>query len=95
MFIAQPNIQNLPTTFSGCPSEARSLAFDRRCQFSDRDCKPADSLLGAYEYTYNRVAFISVHRFMVAVCGRSSGLPRLPNDSVLQTRIQLPPIICK
>ncbi|MNC00128.1 hypothetical protein D3C75_474480 [compost metagenome] len=25
--------------------------------------------------TYNRVALISDHRFMVAVCGRPSGLP--------------------
>jgi hypothetical protein len=42
-----PNIQTIPTRLSGCPSEARSLAFDRRCQFSVRDCKPANSLLGA------------------------------------------------
>lgn len=45
-------------------------------QFSDRDCKPAESLLGAYNRTYNRVALSSDHRFMVAVCGRPLGLPR-------------------
>ncbi len=43
VFIAQSNIQTIPTRLSGCPSEVLSLAFDRRCQFSDRDCKPANS----------------------------------------------------
>jgi len=31
----------LPTRFSGCPSEARTLACFGRCQFSDRAWKPA------------------------------------------------------
>jgi hypothetical protein len=43
VFIAQSTIQTIPTRLSGCPSEVRSLAFDRRYQFSDRDCKPANS----------------------------------------------------
>ena len=43
VFIVQSNIQTIPTRLSGCLSEARSLAFDRRCQFSGRDCKPANS----------------------------------------------------
>ncbi len=34
------NLRNLPTRFSGCPSDVRSLACVRRCQFSDRDWKP-------------------------------------------------------
>ncbi len=32
VFIAKSNNQTLPTRFSGCPSEVRSLAFDRRCK---------------------------------------------------------------
>ena len=32
--------QKLPTMFSGCPSDVRSLACACRCQFSDRDWKP-------------------------------------------------------
>ena len=54
---SRSNNQTLPTRLSACPSETRSLACDRRCQFSDRDCKPANSLLGAYRRTYNRGAF--------------------------------------
>jgi hypothetical protein len=30
------NSKNFPTRFSGCPSDARSLVFACRCQFSDR-----------------------------------------------------------
>jgi hypothetical protein len=58
-FSPKPTIQTIPTRLSGCPSEARSLAFARRCQFSDRDCKPANSLLGAHWRTYNRGAFLA------------------------------------
>ncbi len=35
----QPN-RILPTMFSGCPSEARSLVFGCRCQFSEQAWKP-------------------------------------------------------
>ena len=56
MFIDQKKHQNLPTSFSGCPSEVDSLTFGCRCQFSDRDCKPADSLLDTFKRTYNRGA---------------------------------------
>ena len=55
----KPTIQTIPTRLSGCLSEARSLASDGRCQFSDRDCKPANSLLGAHWRTYNRGAFLA------------------------------------
>jgi hypothetical protein len=43
LFNSVPNNQNLPTRFSGCPSEARSLVFGCRCQFSDRVWKPDSS----------------------------------------------------
>ena len=37
--------QNFPTSLSGCPSERVPLTFVSRCQFSDRDCKPAEIML--------------------------------------------------
>ena len=43
LFNSVPNNQNLPTRFSGCPSEARSLVFGCRCKFSDRVWKPDSS----------------------------------------------------
>ncbi len=43
LFNSVPNNQNLPTRFSGCPSEVRSLGFGCRYQFSDRVWKPDSS----------------------------------------------------
>ena len=40
MFIAQSNLQNLPTTLSGCPSEPRSLACVRRCHSATGTASP-------------------------------------------------------
>ena len=40
MFNGVSNSRKLPTMFSGCPSDVRSLACVRRCQISDRDWKP-------------------------------------------------------
>ncbi len=53
MFIDQKKHQNLPTILSGCPSEVGSLTFGCRCQCSDRDCKPEESL-GAYRRRINK-----------------------------------------
>ena len=36
-------LQNLPTMFSGCPSDVRSLACVGRCKFSGRAWKPEDT----------------------------------------------------
>ena len=71
--------QNFPTILSGCPSERVPLTFVSRCQFSDRDCKPAETSPVSHKRLYNCGAF-SWSLFMAAVCGRPSGLPRLAGD---------------
>jgi len=72
--------RRFPTSLSGCPSERVPLTFVSRCQFSDRDCKPAETSPVSHKRLYNCGAF-SWSPFMAAVCGRPSGLPRLAGDS--------------
>jgi hypothetical protein len=60
------------TSLSGCPSELASLTFASRCQFSDRDCKPAEIMFGAHKRRYNRGAFHG-HRFNGGCAGETFG----------------------
>ncbi len=76
LFKFVPDNRNLPTRFSGCPSDVRSLVFGCRCQFSDRVWKPEFQVDALHRYrNHCRRLLSSANCVAAAVRGQASVWP--------------------